>query len=54
MKLQKEYINKILFKGWIKKSYFLAGVVILFAKKKNRPPRFCVNYQKLNDITIKN
>jgi hypothetical protein len=44
MKLQKEYIDKVLFKGWIKESYFLAGVIILFAKKKNKPLRFCVDY----------
>jgi hypothetical protein len=34
IKLQKEYINKVLSKGWIRELYSPAGVVILFAKKK--------------------
>jgi hypothetical protein len=34
--------------------YFLAGGIILFRKKKNGLPRFCINYRKLNNITIKN
>jgi hypothetical protein len=34
--------------------YFLAGAIILFAKKKTGPLTFCVDYRKLNDITIKN
>jgi hypothetical protein len=54
IKLQKEYINRILSKRWIKESYSLAGAVILFAKKKKRLPKFCVNYRKLNNITTKN
>jgi hypothetical protein len=53
MKLQKEYINKVLSKGYIKKLYFPAGAAILFAKK-NGLFKFCVNYRKLNNITIKN
>jgi hypothetical protein len=34
MKLQKEYIDKVLSKELIKESYSPAGVIILFAKKK--------------------
>jgi hypothetical protein len=36
IKLQKEYIDKILAKGWIKESYSLVGAIILFAKKKKK------------------
>jgi hypothetical protein len=54
IKLQKEYIDKILSKGWIRELYSPVGIVTLFAKKKNGLPRFCVNYRKLNNITIKN
>jgi hypothetical protein len=30
------------------------GYPILFVLKKNRLPRMCVDYQKLNNITVKN
>jgi hypothetical protein len=32
----------------------LAGAPILFAKKKDRTLRLCVDYRGLNEITIKN
>jgi hypothetical protein len=34
IKLQEEYIQKILSKKWIKKLYSLAGAAILFTKKR--------------------
>ena len=42
-------------KGYIRPSTSLAGLPILFVlKKKGDPLRMCVNYRKLNDITVKN
>ena len=41
-------------KGFIRESELLAGFLVLFILKKNRKLRPCIDYQKLNDITIKN
>jgi hypothetical protein len=54
MKLQKEYINRALSKGWIKELYSPAGTITLFVKKIKKLSRFCVDYRKLNNITVKN
>ena len=48
------YIEENLKKGFIRESKSLAGYPILFAPKKDGSLRLCVNYRKLNDITIKN
>jgi hypothetical protein len=50
----REYIDKMLQKGFIRRSKSPAGYPVLFIPKKNRKLRPCINYQKLNDITIKN
>ena len=47
-------MDKELKKGIIKKSTSKAEYPILFTSKKNGKLRLCVDYQKLNDITIKN
>ena len=50
----RRYLKDALIKGWIKYSVSLAGASILFVFKKNDDLRLCVNYRKLNAITIKN
>lgn len=50
----KKYINENLEKGFIEKSTSPAGAPVLFVKKKDGSLRLCVDYRKLNDISIKN
>jgi len=47
-------IKENLAKGFIRPSESPAGYPILFVPKKNGKLRLCVDYRKLNDITIKN
>ena len=54
LKVLREYIDKNLKKGFIRRSELPAGHPILFVPKKDSSDRLCVDYQKLNDITIKN
>ena len=49
-----EYLEENLKKSFIQESQSPAGYPILFALKKDRSLRLCVDYRKLNDITIKN
>jgi transposase InsO family protein len=50
----RSYIKERLAKGHIRESKSPAGYPILFVPKKNGKLRMCVDYRKLNDITIKN
>ena len=50
----REYLEENLKKGFIRESKLLADYPILFAPKKDSKLRLCVDYRKLNDITIKN
>jgi hypothetical protein len=50
----KAYINKNIKKGFIRLSKSPARYSVMFVPKKNRKLQLCVNFQKLNDITIKN
>jgi transposase InsO family protein len=50
----REYIDKMLQKGFIRRSESPAGYPVLFVPKKNGKLRPCIDYRKLNDITIKN
>ena len=49
-----EYLDENLTKGFIRESSSPAGYPILFVPKKNRKLCLCVDYRKLNNITIKN
>jgi len=50
----KEYIEENLEKGFIRPSESPAGAPILFVKKKDGSLRLCMDYRRLNAITIKN
>lgn len=50
----KDYIKTNLDKGFISKSKSPAGHPVLFVKKPGGGLRLCVDYRKLNEITIKN
>lgn len=50
----REYIEKNLKRGFIRKSTSPAGYPVLFVPKPGGKQRLCVDYRKLNDITIKN
>jgi hypothetical protein len=50
----REYINTMLKKGFIRRSESPAGFPVLFIPKKNGKLRPCIDYRKLNDMTIKN
>ena len=54
LKTLREGFDKDLARGFIRKSTSLAGYPILFIPKKNGSLQQCVDYRKLNDITIKN
>ena len=48
------YLDENLKKGFIRESQSPAGYPIPFARKKDSSLQLCVNYWKLNDITVKN
>jgi hypothetical protein len=50
----KAYIDKNIKKGFIRLSELPARYLVMFVPKKNRKLQLCVNFQKLNNITIKN
>ena len=49
-----EYLSKITYRGWIRRSVSEVGAPILFVPKKDGGLRLCVDYRGLNEITIKN
>ena len=53
LKVLRKYLKKNLTKIFIKKSKSSTKYSILFTSKKNDKLRLCVDYRKLNDITIK-
>ena len=50
----KDYVNKHLEKGFIRKSKSSIAHGVLFAPKKDGGLRVCIDYRKLNEITKKN
>ena len=47
-------IQELLDKGFIRPSTSLWGALVLFAKKKDKTLRLCIDYRQLNRVTIKN
>jgi hypothetical protein len=52
LKSLKEYLDNLLSKGYIRPSNSPYRLPVLFAKKKDRSLQLCVDYQRLNAITI--
>jgi hypothetical protein len=50
----REYIEVNKRKGYIRESILLARYLILFVSKANDKLRLCVDYRRLNKITVKN
>ena len=47
-------LQELLDKGFIRPSTSPWGALILFAKKKDKTLRLCIDYRQLNRVTIKN
>jgi hypothetical protein len=54
LEIFKDYFDEFLIKEFIVSSFSSTKISILFAKKSENDLRLCVNYKKLNAITIKN
>src|SRR5436853_1306159 len=54
LKTLREFINVFIKRGWIQESILLARALVMFVPKKNKKKRLVVDYQRLNNITIKN
>ncbi len=54
LELLRKYLDEFLTKEFIVLSSSLAKTSILFVKKSKNDLKLCVNYKKLNAITIKN
>jgi hypothetical protein len=50
----KKWLKENLRKGFIRPSLLFAAFPVLFVKKADKGLHFCVDYQKLNNISVKN
>src|SRR5436190_15158742 len=53
LKTLREFIDVFIKRGWIQESISLVGAIVIFVPKKNRKKRLVVDYQRLNNIIIK-
>jgi len=53
-KIVEKYVKDMMDKGLIRPSKSPCGAPILFARKKDGSLRLCVDYRKLNQLTVKN
>jgi hypothetical protein len=49
-----EYLKAMLKKGFIRRSKSPTGFPVLFVPKKNGKLQLCIDFRKLNNITVKN
>nr|GEZ33661.1 putative reverse transcriptase domain, aspartic peptidase domain protein [Tanacetum cinerariifolium] len=54
LKELKDQLQELLERGFIRPSVSPWGAPVLFVKKKDGSMRLCINYRKLNKITIRN
>jgi hypothetical protein len=54
LKVLREYLNKMLARGWIHRSTSPTGAPVLFVQKPDGSLRLCVDYRGLNAIMPKN
>jgi len=54
LQVLQSYLNDVLMKSWIQHSVSLTETPVLFTSKKDSSLQLCVNYCKLNNITVKN
>ena len=54
LEILRSYLDKNLKKSFIRKAKIIIGFLILFVLKKDGKLRLCVDYRRLNVITIKN
>ncbi|MBN8156922.1 hypothetical protein J0J30_23260, partial [Vibrio vulnificus] len=50
----KKQLQELLDKGFIRPSVPPWGALVLFVKKKDATLRLCIDYRKLNKVTMKN
>ena len=50
----KKQLQELLDKGYIRPSVSPWGAPVLFVKKKDGTLRLCIDYRKLNEVTVKN
>ncbi|PRP76895.1 retrotransposon nucleocapsid protein [Planoprotostelium fungivorum] len=54
LKILQDYIDDMVSRGFIRPSTSSCGAPVLFARKKDGSLRLCVDYRRINDITVKN
>src|SRR5438045_5087809 len=53
LKMLREFIDVFMKREWIQESMSLVGALVMFVPKKNGKKKLVVDYQRLNNITIK-
>jgi hypothetical protein len=50
----KKQIDELIEKGYVRPSTSAWAALVLFVEKKDGTKRMCIDYQDLNEVTIKN